>query len=251
MHEIKQVHLVEFYDSDEALVRCVHEFMAPALLRGEPAIVVATPEHRQMISAALRESGIDLETAVREGRYVSVDAAGTLARFMNGPHPGSVAFFATVGELVRSTRDSFSNVHVYGEMVALLWKSGNSTASLELEELWNGLAKHQTFDLLCAYPSSLFAPSAGNRPFWSVCECHSDAHFIAAGSTTTAPGRGAAEADPLRCDIDALRRGIEQALYLSRLAEGVINVDTTGPHGFAYGLRSPHSHPAPYPGCSS
>lgn len=239
MSDAKHQHLVEFYETDLALARCVHNFMAPALRRGEPSIVVATAEHREMFERLFRQSGIDLDGAANCGLYVALDAADTLAQFMVGSSPHSAGFDATVGALVRTTRGKFKNVHVYGEMVALLWQDGYSGAALELEQLWNGLAKQQDFELLCAYPTSVFELGAGTNAFWQVCECHSSSTLTAGPSARTIPFPPTPKSDGLKNDIEALRSAIERALQLGQLAEGVINIDTSCPDGFIYGLRSP------------
>ena len=47
-------HAVRFYESDESLCRIVAEFLGEGLIVGQPALVVATPEHRAGIIEQLR-----------------------------------------------------------------------------------------------------------------------------------------------------------------------------------------------------
>lgn len=55
-------------------------------------------------------------------------------------------------------------IHVYGEMVAVLWDAGQVAAAVELEARWNALASRFTFALLCGYPAtSLAAPAAAEE----------------------------------------------------------------------------------------
>jgi hypothetical protein len=234
-------HLVEFYEADSSLVQLVRDFMAPALLQGQPAIIVATPEHREMFAEALERSGIDPLEAQREGRFVALDAAETLARFMSGSRPDPSGFFDTVGGLVSSTRGGGPSVQVYGEMVALLWAEGNDAAAIELEELWNELACRQPFHLLCAYPTSLFDWGGNIDPFWRVCGCHSGSHITVAGSTEAGEELNCVETDRQQGDINSLRRGIELALQLGRLCEGVLEIDAGSRNSFGYKLQSPRS----------
>ena len=122
-------HFVQFYDSDSYLTESVCDFIGAGLLSGEDAVVIATKAHRKSLEIALEEKGIDLIAARAEGRYVALDAATTLTRFMVD---GEI-------DLPSSTRPSESpsrvptkdggTLHVYGEMVALLWDEGNARSS--------------------------------------------------------------------------------------------------------------------------
>jgi len=42
-------------------------------------------------------------------------------------------------------------VRAYGEMVALLWDAGDVLGAIELEKLWNELARDLNFSLWCAH----------------------------------------------------------------------------------------------------
>jgi two-component system CheB/CheR fusion protein len=57
-------------------------------------------------------------------------------------------------------------------MVALLWAEGNRDAAIRLEELWNDLARRETFALLCAYPISHFDDVGYARPFADINAAH-------------------------------------------------------------------------------
>ena len=149
-------HLVEFYETEEFLVASVADYVAPALRGDEAAIVVATPEHREVFADAIAAHGIDVEEAVREGRYLAIDAAGLLSAFMVDGAPDRERFQATVAPLVDRAADGHRDVRVYGEMVALLWLAGDVTSTIALEDMWNELASVRAFSLFCGYPISSF-----------------------------------------------------------------------------------------------
>ena len=149
-------HLVELYETDRYLAESVRDFMVPGLFAGESIIVVATREHRELIDEALDSTDVDLQEARNEGRYVLLDAAETLSRFMVDGEPEPALFSAAVGAIVARAADVGSDVRIFGEMVALLWDDGNVGAALKLEEMWNELALVHPFKLLCAYPLGAF-----------------------------------------------------------------------------------------------
>jgi anti-sigma regulatory factor (Ser/Thr protein kinase) len=157
-------HAVCFYDHDDQLTGEVVAFLARALGSGGTAIVVATAEHRRAFEPQLWPTD----------RLVMLDAAEALERFMVEDRPDRLAFDASIGELVRSAEAS-GPVHVYGEMVAVLWQQGLVAAALELEGYWNDLGERSDFSLLCGYARATVAgeddPSA--VAFGEICRLHS------------------------------------------------------------------------------
>lgn len=155
-------HLVQFYDREEFLTATVTDYIAAGLRSGEPAIVIATPEHRRAFEARLGASA----------RVTFLDAATLIARFMNGPAVDDERFLTTIGALLEETSGGTSRVRAYGEMVSLLWRDGHPEAAVRVEELWNELATLYPFSLLCAYPLDVFSSESDPRLFAHVCGAH-------------------------------------------------------------------------------
>lgn len=209
-------HVVKIYDDDHDLVRGVGEFLAEGIVAGDAVIVVATPVHRDAFSRALAGSAADLVAPTAEGRYLAVDAAGLLAQFMVDGVPDPTRFRAVVGGLIE--RFGKRRVHIFGEMVAVLWDEGNVTAAIALEGLWNDLALSHNFSLYCAYAMTTFEASdlASVR---EVCDHHSD--IVSPASYTqrpqARPERGAHTTVseffvPVPLAIRGARRFVESAL---------------------------------------
>lgn len=158
-------HVVEFYDSDEELVRSVAAYVRSGVELGEAAIVVATATHRAGLQAFLRAVGAD-PTAEALGTVVFLDAEETLTSFVVDGVPDQAAFERVVGGLVRDAAVGGRPVRIFGEMVALLWDRGLVTAAIELETYWNDLARRIPFSLFCAYPSEACTAK--------ICSLHSD-----------------------------------------------------------------------------
>ncbi|MCM5682948.1 ATP-binding protein [Schlegelella sp. S2-27] len=167
-------HLVQFYEDDGFIVEEVAEFLDGALRSGDAAILIATPDHRAALMRRLQSfGGAGSRQPWYPGELISLDARETLALFMVGDRPEEALFQATVGSVVaRAAQGGARAVRAFGEMVALLYADGKPEAALQLEELWNGLAKHHTFSLLCAYPINLFASSDHAEAFRHVCAAH-------------------------------------------------------------------------------
>lgn len=168
---VRDEHLMQCFEEDTALVEAVGMFTYGALARGDAGIVVSTEEHRAKVNEYLAGRGLDPATLQRAGRYISLDAEETLERICDGNTPNTQKFFEVIGQLISRAANSWPGVRVFGEMVNLLWLQGKYEEALELERLWNRLAKVYPFALFCAYSREAFGE--GGECFSHVCEEHS------------------------------------------------------------------------------
>jgi hypothetical protein len=154
-------HDVQFYDDDQQLATSIGRYLAEGIRFAQPAIVIATPQHRRAFAAVMRTLGVDVE-GLHDSQLVWLDARETLSAFMQGHRPDAELFEATVGnvfEKLIGTRH-YVTVRAYGEMVDVLWRDGKQDAAIELEKLWNDLASKYSFSLLCAYDKHCVADTA-------------------------------------------------------------------------------------------
>ena len=166
-------HFVQFYESDGFLLNSLSGFIGSAIKKGLPAVVVATKAHRDGLDELMRANSIDVTQAIASGRYLALDAAETLSKFMVNGVPEPNLFNEVIGNVISSVTDGRSRVRTFGEMVALLWAEGNQAGALRLEELWNDLQKAHAFSLFCAYPMNAFGSEKFIEPHDGVCTVHS------------------------------------------------------------------------------
>ncbi len=86
------LHTVQFYSEDASLLDAIDQFIGKALAAGHVTIVVATATHREGLAQRLSECGLDLTTALKQGRYIALDAAETLSEFLVDGWPNAVRF---------------------------------------------------------------------------------------------------------------------------------------------------------------
>lgn len=170
-------HVVQFYRTDEFLTAAVVDYLAAGLSIGQPAIVIATEPHRRAFVHALRARGLDTEEILGEREVVWLDARETLSAFMENGRPNRDLFMSTAGRVFDKLlrRRSYLIVRAYGEMVDLLWRDGNIDGAIALEELWNELATHYSFSVLCAYAVDDRLKEAQTAAFQRACGQHSGA----------------------------------------------------------------------------
>jgi PAS domain S-box-containing protein len=170
-------HAVQFYKDDSALLAELSRFVGSALAAGDAAIVVATPTHREGLADLLNTRGLDVSKAAKQGRYIAMDAAETLSKFTEGGQLNVALFNDVIGRVILQAKSSAASdkpsVAVFGEMVALLWADGKVEMAIQLEQLWNNLAKLHSFSLYCGYPMNSFCREEFGEPFARICEAHS------------------------------------------------------------------------------
>ena len=147
-------HVVQFYAREWELAAGVGGYLAEALDAGCAVVVVATPAHRLAFESYLAGVDANVAAARADGRYHAIDAAALLHRFAEAGQVDPASFEAEVGQVIRAAGAGGRPVRLYGEMVALLWEAGQLNAALELEGLWNDLARDIPFGLYCGYPEA-------------------------------------------------------------------------------------------------
>jgi hypothetical protein len=165
-------HVVLFYRDDAELARRVSEFVLRAGYNGGTAIVIATQDHRRLVEERLVRAGVDVEAARAAGSYLALDAAETMRRFVATDWPSPASFWETVTPLIRPAADADEPVHVFGEMVSLLWEAGHVNAAVELEAMWNELASQYPIILLCGYPARAVGGEHHQEALAEVCQAH-------------------------------------------------------------------------------
>jgi PAS domain S-box-containing protein len=182
----RQGHMVQFYGEDAALIDGVSAYIGEALEEGNAALVLATAEHREALAKRLEARALDMPRAIAEGRYVVLDAAEILSKFILEGWPDPVRYEESVARLVTqvkaAARGNPPRLAVFGEMVALLWAQGKFQTAVRLEQLWNELQQHESFSLRCAYPIRGFDRAEHAEAFLAICSEHS--HVIPGESYT-------------------------------------------------------------------
>ena len=172
-------HVVQFYDHDAELTAAVGPYLAEAIQAGGVAIVVATDAHRRVFAARLAAAGIEpgelaqADLGPAGAALVMLDAGEAADTLLIDGRLAPHRFDKLIGDLVREAAAGGRPVRAYGEIVAVMWAQGHVAAALELEGLWNGLAREVDFSLYCAYPLSSVEGEGDVDAFHEVCRQHS------------------------------------------------------------------------------
>jgi CheY-like chemotaxis protein len=149
-------HGLLFCSSDAVLVAAFSRFIAGALDRGSAVIVLVTEAHERSLLRSLHASQVDFALAIRQQRYVSVSITEMLANVMVNGCPDPTRFLKAAEELLTETARRAGGQHAEiaacGECSPTVWAKGNVEAAIQLERLWDDIAKSRQMEILCAYP---------------------------------------------------------------------------------------------------
>ena len=85
-------HAVRFYENKASLARTVADFLAEGFGLGQPALVIATPAHRDALLAELHARQLDVAALQAVGDLLLLDARTVLATFMVDGMPDAALF---------------------------------------------------------------------------------------------------------------------------------------------------------------
>src|SRR5687767_4111034 len=85
-------HAVRFFTDDAELCGIVAAFIAEGLATRQPEVVIATPAHREGITAQLVARGHDVHRLAAEERLFLLDAESVLDEFMVDGMPDATRF---------------------------------------------------------------------------------------------------------------------------------------------------------------
>jgi hypothetical protein len=164
-------HAVRFYENQRSLCRIVATFLREGFALGQPGLVIATREHSRGILDELRARDLFAEALIGVGDLVLLDATEMLAAFIDGGVPDPERFSRVTTAALERVRRGRAGVAVraYGEMVDVLWKQGLDAAAIQVEMLWNRLARSGEFSLMCGYAMGNFYNDASVK---DVCRQH-------------------------------------------------------------------------------
>jgi DNA-binding NarL/FixJ family response regulator len=156
-------HEIIFCSDEESLLSGLAVFLAAALKAGDAAIVWATESHREALRSMLCGQGVDVDSAIRSGTYISSDVSEP---------PDSERILSSIRGLSDAAFNAgkkHPRVAVCGERAGRLWTEGKLDAALHIEKLCNGLIESHDVDILCVYP---LPQSQEEDSFRSLCAEH-------------------------------------------------------------------------------
>jgi DNA-binding NarL/FixJ family response regulator len=169
-------HEAALYPDEAALVDDYGRFAAAALAAGEGAVVVTTSGRLEAIAERLRARGVDVDGALREGRYLPADLDQTVAAFTSNDRIDEQLFrVVATGLLLQTAGAAVSErprVAAMGDAAAMVLHAGGLEEAMRVERLWNELADTYHIDVLCGYLSPASAGEEYHAAIQHLCTQH-------------------------------------------------------------------------------
>jgi len=114
----------------------------------------------RVLDERLRARRWDVGGSSGHKRYVVIDAADALKRFMRDGLPDAKRLAEIAAELDQYRRaaaeGATSRLTIFGNMVEMLSAEGNTRAVISFEKMWTALTHDLPFLTLCGYATSCF-----------------------------------------------------------------------------------------------
>lgn len=173
-------HEVAFFADDASAIAGYARFIENALDDGNIAVLVATEAHRAEVLRRLETDGIDLNGAIGQGRYISLDVGDTLSKMVINDMPDRGRCAELVGDLIarapRGADGEHPQVVFCGESAPTLLSRGNVEGALEVERVWDQIARNHRTRILCAYLWNGLPGNESNPLFQRICAEHTAVH---------------------------------------------------------------------------
>jgi hypothetical protein len=172
-------HAVQIYAESAALCESVTDFVADGLAAAQPALVIATPLHCDLVVRGLSARRFDVPGALAQGAMLLFDAHESLKVTACGCSVDASRFREVVGlaleRLMPSAADAVARV--YSDLSDVLWRTGEIEAALQVEAYWNELLAEYPFSLLCGCSME---PFFGHPAHERACAIHTDVYHAQA-----------------------------------------------------------------------
>jgi len=170
-------HEAHFYSDDASFLDGFTEFIATALGAGNAVIVMATEVHRNNLYPRLQAYGLDIGSAVKQGRYIALDAAEALSKLIVNDLLDPTRFLEAAGNLITTAAKAANGerrrVAICGECEFALHTQNKGEVAIRLEQLWNQITATHYVDILCGYALSSFHSEQSSEIFERICAEHS------------------------------------------------------------------------------
>lgn len=174
-------HDVAFYRDEGAFVGGLTRFIETTINDGNVAILIGTDSHRNRIVEKLQGRGINLADAIQNRSFLSLDSIDALSLFMLSDWPDRIRFSDVVGDLMKAATKSANEqgrrVGACGELAPILWAQGLRSAAIQVERMWDEIARAYRVDTLCGYVSTTLDRDRHRHEFNSICAAHSAVYF--------------------------------------------------------------------------
>ena len=169
-------HELHFYSDDAGFVEIAARHVSNALKADGAAIVFGTLSHQDILLERLHKDAFDMDEAIQDGTYISLDVAETFLPTMVDGMPDGIRAAAVMNSVLQRSLKARTSEHariaILSEWSAFLCEEGNVHAAIHVESRGNDMVQTIPIDLICAYPLTTLHRYNDERVFNSICAAH-------------------------------------------------------------------------------
>ena len=166
-------HLLKICRDEAMQAEAVAHFIKGGLLDNELVFIIARASLRNAIISHLNAMGLNVQSFKNQGQLKFLDAEFLLSRILINDSFEEQVIQESIVRPIQIAHLKYGKMRAFGEMVDLLWKRRQYDRALQLEKLWDDLAKEYQFALLCTYLSNSFDANDYDDSLEHVCKVHS------------------------------------------------------------------------------
>jgi hypothetical protein len=170
-HPSTSFHAIYLQQTPQRLFQFVADYLVAGLMKGQPGIVIAMPEHIQGIYKRL-SAGFDIAPLERDGLLASWDVEQTLNGLLRDGRVDEAELDRNMAPVIQEMSENRTRMlRIFGEGGGLLWRRKLLTGAAQLEAFTSSLVAHQPVFSICGYDSGGFDGDPQGKI--QVCGLHS------------------------------------------------------------------------------
>lgn len=146
-------HQLHFYNDHLSFLVGLSSYVEGVLNAGKAFLAVLLPEDNRDLIRSLRSRGINTEEVIARRRLVLMDSSGLSAQYLvNGRLDSAGAWSGSVSlvEMMKSNNPGIA-ICAGGQWAPVLLAQGNQEAALQIERIWDRIARLYNVEVFCAY----------------------------------------------------------------------------------------------------
>ena len=168
-------HAARYFSDVATFVQEMGDCLHLALRRGDAVAVATQSPIRTGLARHLQGLGWNVQESGTHGRYRAIDSFDVLSSILRDGHIDVDRFTEVIEKLdrhrVETAEGPTPRLVIVGELSVPLFLSGNPTAAMEAERVWNQLTRALPFFTVCCYPAAFF-DDRSPETFSAVCAEH-------------------------------------------------------------------------------
>jgi len=167
-------HFAQFHRDQDGLVESVFTFLEAGLQAGNSILIVAAPEQVDRLFDRLAANKFHPKALRDAGQLAHVDTTRILELFdANGASERRILRAAVAPTLNRLQLHGHG-IRVYSELANTLWRAGDTSGAIEVEEFWNTRAESRSFALYCGYTMDTHSERSYAGPLEELGRTHAE-----------------------------------------------------------------------------